>query len=110
MSDSVEALAYEIIAKDVVWPKLAVLMAEKDTGKVVYCSKPVSEMLLLTRADARTRTLSSFGFNKEPHGPTRVQCVRANGTTFPVHVQTVEMHVMGHDVLIVLMFDLTGEV
>lgn len=121
-----DRMAYEIAAKDAAWPVLPVIMADTSTGEILYVSKyaadifgydngdlvglPVEvlipESVRLSHAkwrqDAAVPRTRLMGVGRQIHG------VRKDGTKVPIHIGLTEMKVLGRQIGIAFVIDLTG--
>lgn len=126
MSTSLDAMAYEAAAKSEAWSKLPILMADMDSGEIVYCTEFAASMFGYTadelngqqleiliphdlrtshamwRQDANVPRTRLMGVGRRVHG------LRKSGEVFPVHVGLTAMEAMGKKVGIAFVIDLTG--
>ena len=124
----IERLAYEIGGKDAAWPVLPVILADTNTGEIVYVSRyaadtfgyavtellgqPVEVLLpeaLRTaharwRADVELPKTRLMGVGRQVYGRKK------DGTTFPAHVGLTGAVVAGRKIGIAFVIDLTGVV
>lgn len=119
-------LAYETAAKDAAWSILPILMADMETGDIVYVSQSVADIFgyhyeeligkkveILVPEDLRD---AHSRWRKDTAVPkTRLMGVgralwgvKKDGATFPVHIGLTAVHVHEHMIGIAFIIDLTG--
>lgn len=122
----INRIAYEISAKDAAWPVLPIIMADTQTGEIVYVSqfaaatfgyeveelvgKPIEVLIPEKIRDAHTRWRRDVNTpNTRLMGVGRqIQGRRKSGRTFPCHVGLTSMKVLGKTIGIAFVIDLTG--
>jgi PAS domain S-box-containing protein len=119
-------IAYELAAKDAAWPKLPILMADLQTGEIVYCSPfaahvfgyepaellggSVEELVMpeLREAHARWRQDASVPKTRLMGVGRHIIGRRKDGTPIPVHIGLTAARVTGRDIGVAFVIDLTG--
>lgn len=125
-TSNLDKIMYEVAAKDVAWPVLPIIMADMESGEIVYISKyaadifgydveelakkPIEILIPEDIRDAHSR------WRKDATVPkTRLMGVgrqirgrKKDGTLFPVHVGLTAMTALGRQIGIAFVIDLTG--
>jgi PAS domain S-box-containing protein len=122
----ISRLALEVAAKDAAWPVLPIVMADLETGEIVYASKFAADIFGYTPDELVGNTLemlvpeelqaSHAQWRQDASVPrTRLMGVgrhvkgrRKDGTLFPVIITLTAMTAMGRSVGIAFVTDLTG--
>lgn len=128
MTTLISKVAYEILVRDAVWPTLPVVIADVNTGEIVYSSAygasvfgyAPEELLgksvetLIPPATRQSHTLWRQDMNNLKAWPTglgrRLEGLRKDGTTFPVHVGLVITTALERSVGVALVVELTAVV
>lgn len=107
--NKLDAVAYEIAARDAVWASLPLIISEIDTGKVVYCTKHGADVFGYTRDEMLSKQLHDF-IQDDVDAPLirligvskRVCGVKKCGDKFEVHVGLLEVEALGKSVMVIL--------
>lgn len=121
----INRLVYEVAAKDAVWPLLPIVMANLDSGEIVFVSKPAADLFnyevddLLGkplevlvppnvatthenwRKDASVPKIRTMGSGRQVYGR------RKDGNLFPAHVSLMEAPAIGKRIGVAIVVDLT---
>lgn len=121
-----QRLMFEVEAKDMAWPVLPILLADMETGEIVYVSKFCAdifgygktellhqplELLVpepLRDAHARWRKDASVPKARLMGVGRQIKGRKKDGTLFPVHVGLTAMVALGRPIGIAFVVDLTG--
>lgn len=119
-------VAYEMAAKDAAWKVLPIIIADTDTGEILYCSQfaadtfgyTVDELLGQTietlipedvrishsrwRQDASVPKTRLMGVGRQIHGK------RKDDSIFPVHIGLTSTKALDRTIGIAFVIDLTG--
>lgn len=122
----INRLAYEVAAKDSVWPVLPIIMADTETGEILYVSrfaaaifgyettelmgKPIESLVpddvktahAVWRQDVSVPRTRLMGAGRQLFGR------RKDGALFPVHIGLTEMTVSDRSIGVAFVIDLTG--
>ena len=125
MSD-MATLAYEVTAKDAAWPVMPILMADMQSGEIVYASRFAADIFGYTpdeligqhveslmpedirdshsrwRQDASVPKARLMGVGRLMRG------LKKNGSTFPVHIGLTAITSRERHIGVALIIDLTG--
>lgn len=126
MSSDLDKLAYEIAARDAAWSVLPIVLADMDTGEVLYASVFAAgifgyeaaeivgqsvEMLIpedVRDAHSRWRQDASVPVTRLMGVGRQIRGRKKDGTLFPVHVGLTATTVHGRQIGIAFIVDLTG--
>lgn len=126
MTDTIKGLMYATGLKDVVWPKLPVIVADAETGEIVFVHEfaaslfgytveeltgkkiemvvpiPLQEPHSVWRRDVLTPRMRLMGLGRQVYG------LRKDGSIFPVIVLLTSEEIEGRVYGVALVVDLTG--
>ena len=128
MSSEFDLVAYEMVVRNAVWPKLPIIMAEMESedGPIVYVSRFAADIFGYTpeellgqpietlvpeslhsqhkswRRDASVPKMRLMGQGRQIYGR------RKDGALFPVHVGLTSTEVAGKQIGVAFVVDLTG--
>lgn len=125
---AITALAYEVAARDVTWPILPVVMADMQTGEIVYISHYAADIFGYAIEELLGRSLeelvpedvrdSHTRWRKDASVPKtrlmgagrQVRGRRKDGSLFPAHVGLTALTVLDRQIGVAFVIDLSGVV
>ena len=126
MGSELKNLAHEVAARDAAWPVLPIVMADTQTGEIVYASKFAAAIFgyepeelvggnienlvpmelrtahAMWRKDVQTPKTRLMGVGRQVMG------VRKDGSLLPVHVSLTAVESLGRGIGVAFVTDLTG--
>lgn len=114
--NKLDAVAYELAARDAVWAALPLVIAEIGTGRIVYCTVHGADVFGYTREQLLGAQLSVI--LKDDLDPPlvrligvskRVCGVKRDGAVFDVHIGLLETEALGQSVMVMLVVEAYGK-